>query len=76
MSKSLNFTGSIVTFTVGAANAENTILHGMKSVPRGYISIGQGAAGHLYLSTTAWTSTTAFLKSSIASVTYSILFFA
>jgi hypothetical protein len=76
MGNSVNFTGNIIIFTAGAANAENTLLHGMRSTPRGFISIGQTAAGRLYLSTTTWTSTSAYLKSSIAGVTYSVLFFA
>jgi hypothetical protein len=48
MSKSLNFGGNLVTFTAGAVNAENTILHGMRTIPSGFIVVGQNAAGRLY----------------------------
>jgi hypothetical protein len=48
MSRSVNINGNLVTFTAGAANAENTITHGMRVIPRGYIVVKQSAAGRLY----------------------------
>jgi hypothetical protein len=76
MGKSLNFSASIVTFTSAGADVENAIPHTTPSIPSGFIIVKQNAPGKLYLSTTPWTSTFAYLKSSTAAVTYSVLFFA
>ena len=71
-----NLHGEFQKFTTsGTPNAENTIAHGLGSVPRGYIILGQDKAGSLYqLNDTgsAWTITDIFLKSDIASVTFLI----
>jgi hypothetical protein len=75
MPRSLDFASVILTIPFAAANTELAILHGMKVIPRGYIVVGQLEAGQVYTSATAWTSTTAYLKSSTIT-TYRLLFFA
>jgi hypothetical protein len=56
MSRSVNLYGNIVTFTAGAANAENTILHGMPCIPQGFLVVGQNAAGRIYRSSSLGTA--------------------
>ena len=68
-----NIHGRFQTLTTSATpDAENTLAHGLGSVPIGYIIINQDKAGSLYDSGTSWTSTSIFLKCNIASVTFNI----
>ena len=71
--KSENMSGEFQVFTTsGTPDAENTITHGLGAAPIGYIVINQDKAGSLYDSGTTWTSTSIFLKSDIASVTFTV----
>lgn len=63
------------------ANTEFTVAHGLGSggrpaIPRGYFVIRRSAAASLYISGTAWTSTTAYFKSDVGSARFTVLFFA
>lgn len=64
-----NISGQFQVYTSnGAANTEDTIAHGIGSVPVGYIVIKQDKASNVYLGTTAWTSSNIYLRQSGTSV--------
>lgn len=68
-----NISGEFQVFTTSATpDAENTIAHTLGAVPIGYIVLKQDKAGSLYSGTTTWTSTNIYLKSDIASVTFTV----
>lgn len=71
-----NIAGEFQVFTTsGTPNAENTIAHTLSATPIGYIVCGQDKAGSLYQLTdtgTAWTSTSIYLKCSVASVKFMV----
>lgn len=58
--------------TPGTPNTEFSITHGLGFVPNGYDTKRFSANGIIYDSTTAWTNTTVYLKSSAASANYTI----
>ncbi len=76
---------NILVFTVtdtapGTANLEFAVTAGVGTnffqdghIPLGFIVIGLTAATTLYNGTTAWTASTIYLKSSVASVGYTIM---
>jgi len=51
-----------VVSDTGAANTEFSVAHTLGSVPIGYIVIKNNKAGAVYDGTSAWTSTTLFLR--------------
>jgi hypothetical protein len=64
-----NISGQFVTYTSnGTINTQDTVRHNLGSVPVGYIVINKNKAGDFYTSAAA-TSTSLFLKCSVASVT-------
>ena len=68
-----NINGNFVTVTSSATpNAEFSVTHKLGSVPQGYIVCDKDKAGDLYSSTTVATSTTLYLKATVASVTYKL----
>ena len=74
--RSRNFRASLVGgIAPGTANTEMTIAHGLDAQPRGYFITRRNAAASVYLGTTAWDSTTAYLKSDTANAAFSVLFF-
>jgi hypothetical protein len=72
-----NFDMRMVTFTTAGANTEVEIAHTLGKIPIGYTVYGQDVAGSLYTSTggTAWSKTSIYLKSSVATVTFKVLVF-
>jgi hypothetical protein len=69
-----NLAAKYLVFTSnGAANTEDTILHGLGHIPNGYIVVRQDKSSVVYDSTTAWTSTSIFLKSSAASTAWTLI---
>lgn len=71
-----NFNAEIKTIAdSGVANAENTITHGLKRVPSGYIVLKIDKAGVLYDSGTAFTDTAIYLKCSAANCAITLLVF-
>jgi hypothetical protein len=72
-STSENIKGQFLTFTTSATpNTESTISHTLGITPVGFIVVNKDKAGDLYASTTAWTSSRVYFKSSVASVTYKV----
>lgn len=67
--KGENILGQFITYTTnGTKDTEDTIPHALGSVPIGYIVVRQNKAASLYDSGTVWTSSSLFLKCSVASV--------
>jgi hypothetical protein len=66
-----NIKGKWASFESHAvANTEFAVTHDLGQIPVGYIDVGtKDKAGVLYKGTTAWTTTTIYLKCSIASTT-------
>jgi hypothetical protein len=73
--KAGNFAGKWVVFTSAGANVENTIAHGLKRIPRGYMVGEADKACSVYDGTTAWTITNIYLKADVATVALKILVF-
>jgi len=71
-----NMEGEFQQFTSSATpNAENTVAHGLNSIPIGYIILWQDKAGSLYGSPTNgtdWTTTNFYVKCDVASVEFLI----
>lgn len=69
-----NIAGRFQTFTTsGTPDAENTVAHGLGATPSGkYIVMAQDKAGSLYVSGTAWDSTSSYFKCNVASVTFTV----
>jgi hypothetical protein len=64
-----NISGEFQVYTSNAsANTEDTVAHGLGSVPIGYIVIKQDKASNVYEGGTAWTSSSIYLKQSGTSV--------
>ena len=81
--KSRNFAAQVQSFRASeTANAEFAVTHqltggnGVAATPRGAIVIRRSHAATLYESGTAWTTSTAYLKSSAANAQFKVLFFA
>lgn len=72
-SRGENISGNFAVFTSdGSANNEFEVKHNLGAIPVGFLVIKQNKAGSLYSGTTVWTSTSIFLKCSVASVAYSL----
>ena len=68
-----NIAGEFQTFTSSAdALTQNTVAHGVGSVPVGYLTMKQNKSASLYTGASAWTSTNVYLISSATSTTYTI----
>lgn len=68
-----NIYGEFQVFTTSATpDAENTIAHTLGAVPIGHLVVKQDKAGSLYSGTTTWSSTNIYLKSNVASVTFTV----
>jgi len=71
-----NLSGFFQLFTTSATpDAENTIAHGLGSIPVGFLIMYQDKAGSLYQGPTTgtnWDATNIYLKSDVASVTFLI----
>lgn len=71
-----NIAGEVQIYTSNATpDTEDTIAHTVGAIPLGIIVMGQDKAGHTYQvagTGTAWTSTSIFLKSDVASVTFTL----
>ena len=67
-----NMSGEFHTITTAGANTEVVVPHTLGVIPVGRIVLMQDKAGSLYSSTTAWTSTTIYVKCDAATVTFKI----
>lgn len=61
----------VVTDT-GSADTEFTVTHNLGAVPIGYIVMKNSKSGNVYSGTTAWTSSTIYLKHSSANANITI----
>lgn len=59
----------------GSANTEDGITHTLGKVPTGYIVVSQNKAGVVYNGSSTWTTTTIYLKNSVATVAVTIIIF-
>lgn len=74
--KAGNLSAVYVVFTSnGTANTEDTITHTLGRIPIGYIPVKQDKSAVLYSSGTTDTSTIIYLKTSVATVTWTVLLF-
>jgi hypothetical protein len=74
--KAGNLCSKYVVFTSnGVANTEDVVTHKLGRIPVGYIVVKQDKAGIVYDSTTTWTTSTIALKSSVASVAWTLMVF-
>lgn len=68
-----NIKGQFQIFTThGTPNTEFEVKHTLGANPTGWIVMNKDKAGDLYASTTTWTSSSVYLKCSVASVTYKV----
>jgi hypothetical protein len=68
-----NISGECRVFASSStANLEFSVAHTLGAVPVGFIVINKDKAANLYQGTTSWTSSSVFLKSDVASTTFSI----
>ena len=80
--KSRHFVGSLIAVTFTAADTEQAVTHqlvvrdGVATIPRGVIVCRRNRAATVYDSGTTWTGTLAYLKSSVATTTFYLLFYA
>jgi hypothetical protein len=73
--RSRNFVASLVQVEGGAANAEVAVTHGLNAIPLDAFIFNNFSNAILYKSSTAWTSTTAYVKSDTAGAPFHVLFF-
>lgn len=74
--KAGNLSGVFCVYTSnGTADTEDAVPHTLGRVPRGYVAVLQDKAAVLYDSGTAFTTTTLYLKSTAASVAWTVLVF-
>ena len=74
--KSRNFVASLVNITApSSADTEFSVLHELGQVPTSGFVAARASNATLYKSTTAWTVTTAYLKSNAANAAFIVLFF-
>jgi hypothetical protein len=72
-SRGENIAGEFRTFTSSATpNAEFSLAHTLGATALGWIVINKNKAGDLYKGSTAWTSSSVYLKCSVASVSFTI----
>jgi hypothetical protein len=68
-----NINGWMATGTSPAGpNTEFAVAHGLGRIPIGFFVLSTDKAAHIYKSTTAWTTSNIYLKSDVASVTYTL----
>ena len=65
----------VAVTTDGTPDTESAHTHTLKRVPIGYIVIKRDKAGVIYDGTTAWTDTTIYIRSNVASVAATIMVF-
>jgi hypothetical protein len=74
-----NFNAQVKSLTSNATpDTEETVAHTLGRVPSGYLVLYRSKAGVLYQGPstgTAWTATSIYVKSNVASTVYSILIF-
>jgi len=69
-----NINADIVTVAdTGAANTEKAVTHSLKRIPNGFVVISIDKAGYCYDSGTAFTSTTIYIKCSVANAAVKLL---
>lgn len=74
--KAGNISGVWVVFTSNAsANTEDAVAHALGRVPLAIFAAIPDKAAAIYDSGTAWTDTTIYVKSSVASVAWNLLVF-
>lgn len=74
--KAGNLSAVYVVFTSNAvANTQDTVAHNLGRTPVGYIPVKQDKSAVLYDGTTAFTSSNLYLRSSAATVAWTILVF-
>lgn len=59
--------------TPGVANTEFSVAHTLGTIPMGFLVLSTGAAAHIYKSTTAWTTTTIYLKCDQPTVAFALI---
>lgn len=59
----------------GVANTEDTVVHDLGRVPRGFLVIKADKAGNVYDSGTAWTQSRIYVKSSAATMALTLWIF-
>lgn len=68
-----NIEGRFQVFTTNATpDTEDTVAHGMATTPIGWILISIDKGGVLYKGTTAWDSTNAYFKCTVASAAVTV----
>lgn len=68
--------GRQITLTSnGTANTEDTVVHDLGRVPRGFLVIKQDKAASVYDSGTAWTQSRIYIKTSVATVALTLWIF-
>ncbi len=72
--KCRHFFADLLKVTAGAADTEFTVIHNLNTVPRGCFVVRRNQAAQLYESGTAWTNTTAYLKSDTGSAQFYVVF--
>lgn len=71
-----NFDAYIATITTDATpGLETAITHGLKRVPSGYLVMSRDKAAIIYDGASAWTATTLYIRSDVASVTAKVIVF-
>ena len=75
MAKARNFDATLIKVTAGASDAEFSVSHQLGKKPTDAFCVLSGGSGILYKSTTAWTASLAYLKSTTANQDYYVWFF-
>jgi len=71
-----NFDAVMISVTSNATpDTEDTVAHTLGKAPTGYIVYYKDKAGDIYDGGTTWTTSSIYLKCSVASVTYKIIVF-
>ena len=73
MARSTSFNADIVRTYFPAADTEITVTHGLNRVPLAAFVIDLSANSRVYKGTTAWTTTSIFLRASAASTLATVL---
>jgi hypothetical protein len=73
--KCRDINGTLLNITAGAADTEFAVAHEMAAIPRGAFTILIASAAILYNGVTPWTKDFAYLKSSVASAQFQVMFF-
>lgn len=74
--KAGNLNAVYVVFTSnGTANTEDAVTHNLNRIPVGYLPVKQDKSAILYDGTTANTSTTIYLRTTVATVAWTVMVF-